>query len=520
MGKDKQSGSFLVRALGAVERAGNKLPSPVMLFVYCILIIIILSFILSVLGISANDPRPKFAGAILTVKNLVSIDGLIYMLTSVISNFVNFPPLGTVLVSMIGIGLAERSGLIEGALKGIVQVTPKKYITAIVVFSGVMSNVASEVGYIVLVPLGAIVFYGFGRHPLAGFAAAFAGVSGGYSANLLIGTVDPLLAGISQEAARFIDTDYIVGAQANWYFMGISTFLITILGTVVTDKIVEPALGTYDKSQARDKDSLVDLQPLNSLEKKALKVVGIECVGFFVLLFLSVYPGKGILLNQQTMSFTGSPFLSSIIAFVLIFFAMTGLTYGYITKNFHSSKDVIDSLFKTMSSMGPYVALTFFMAQFIAYFGYTNIAFVSAVSMAEFIKGIGSNGPVLLVSFIFIAAFANLFIGSASAKWALLAPVFIPMFMLLGYAPEVTQTAYRIGDSSTNIISPMMSYLVLILYAAQRYVKDYGIGGLVALMLPYSIVFLIAWTILLYVWVFLLGLPVGPGANTYFTMPQ
>lgn len=507
--------SILLKALGAVEKAGNKLPHPVMLFIYGIILVLALSYLFSLIGLSVEDPRK--AGVIISVKSLVGADGLIYILTHAISNFIGFAPLGTVLVSMLGIGIAERSGLIEATLKSLVQVTPKRLITMIVVFAGVVSNVAGELGYVVLVPLGAVIFYGFGKHPLAGLAAAFAGVSGGYSANLLIGTVDPLLAGLSQEAARFIDPTYTVGAEANWYFMVASTFLITILGTIVTEKIVEPMLGKYGNSQARDKIAN-EFDTLTPLEKRGLKVSGLVSIAFFGLLAWSVLPENGILLNQKTMTLAGSPFLHSIVPFVFLFFSINGIVYGYITKEYKSAEDVIDATTKSMGAMASYIVLSFFMAQFISYFGYTNLGLVLSISMAEGIKNIGANGPVLMISFIFIAAFANLFMGSASAKWALMAPIFIPMLMLLGYSPEVTQVAYRIGDSTTNIISPLMSYIGIILYSAQRYIKNFGLGNLLSLMLPYSLVFLIFWSVFFYLWVFVFGLPVGPGSPSEFIM--
>jgi aminobenzoyl-glutamate transport protein len=514
-GESVEKKSILLKLLGSVEKAGNKLPHPVMLFIYGIILVLVLSYLFSLIGLSVEDPRK--VGTNIVIKSLLGQDGLIYVLTHSISNFIDFAPLGTVLVSMLGIGIAERSGLIEASLKSLVQVTPKKLITLIVVFAGVISNVAGELGYIVLVPLGAVIFYGFGKHPLAGLAAAFAGVSGGYSANLLIGTIDPLLAGLSQEAARFIDPSYTVGAEANWYFMVASTFLVTILGTLVTEKIVEPMLGKYDSSQARDK-IINEFDSLTALEKKGLKISGLVSLIFFGLLAWSVLPEKGILLDQTTFLLAGSPFLHSIVPFVFLFFSINGIIYGYITKVYNNAEDVIDALVKSMGAMASYIVLAFFMAQFIAYFSYTNLGLFLSVSMANGIKEIGANGSVLMISFIFIAAIANLFMGSASAKWALMAPIFIPMLMLLGYSPEVTQVAYRIGDSTTNIISPLMSYIGIILYAAQRYIKNFGLGNLLSLMLPYSIVFLIFWSVFFYLWVFVFGLPVGPGSPSEFIM--
>lgn len=512
--------SFFIKTLKAIEYGGNKLPHPVLIFIYGILLILVLSFIFNFFGISVKDPRPesfpgRTADGLISAKSLLNEEGIRYILTTLIPNFISFAPLGTVLISMIGMGIAEKSGLIEASLKGLVQISSKRIITAIVVFAGIISNMAAEVGYIVLIPLGAMVFHSFGKHPIAGLGAAFAGVSGGYSANLLLGSVDPLLAGISQEAARFLAPGYHVGAESNWYFMFASVFLITILGTIVTEKIIEPMLGSYTSNQ---KEDITDFTQISKLEKKGLLFSGLFTVLFFIVLFLSIYPGKGILLNQKTMSLTASPFFASIVSFIFIFFAVNGIIYGFITNKFTKLNDIVNAMQSAMATLSGYIILAFFMAQFINYFAYTKLGIIFAISLADLVKQIGLSGSLFLVAFIFIIGFINLFMGSASAKWALLAPIFIPMFMLIGYSPELTQLAYRIGDSSTNIISPLMSYVPLIILAANKYIKDFGLGNLISLMFPYSVVFLIFWSVFLYVWVFLIGLPIGPEVESTFTI--
>ncbi len=523
MSADTKQNNTLVRLLSIVEKGGNKLPHPVMIFVYLIFIVVLSSFIFSVLDITVADPRPEGARGrtpegLIYVKSLLTGEGLRYILTNAVSNFVGFAPLGVVLVSLIGVGVAERSGLIEAALKSLVKVTPKKLVTLVVVFAGVCSNLAGELGYVVFIPLGAIIFLGFNRHPIAGVAASFAGVSGGYSANLLLGTLDPLLAGLSEEAAKIIDPSYTVGVEANYYFLFVSTFAITIIGTLVTEKIVEPMLGKYNNEGEGGKIKVV-VEKTTDLQKKALARTGLFLLFFAAMLAVSIWPGKGVLLNQDTMTLAGSAFLKSIVPFVFIFFVGAGLVYGFTAKTYRNSDDVINAMTESMKSMGAYIVLAFFMSQFINYFGYTNLGIILAVSLANFVQSIGLTGGGTVVALIFVSAFLNLFMGSASAKWSLLAPIFIPMFMLLSYSPEVVQLAYRIGDSATNIITPLNSYIGIILVAAQRYKNEtFGLGSLISVMLPYSIFFMIFWSVMFYLWVFVFGLPIGPGTPTNFIM--
>lgn len=524
MSETTKDSSFLVRLLGAIEKGGNKLPHPVMIFVYLIAIVAVGSFILSILNITVVDPRPegakgRTAEGLIYVNSLLTGEGLRYALVNAVPNFVKFAPLGVVLVSLIGVGIAERSGLIEATLKSLVKVTPKRLVTAVVVFAGVCSNLAGELGYVVFIPLGGIIFLGFKRHPIAGIAASFAGVSGGYSANLLLGTLDPLLAGLSTEAARIIDINYSVGIESNYYFLFVSTFAITLIGALVTDKIVEPMLGEY-KGEGEAGKIEAKVEKTTDLEKKALRNTGLFSVFFVALLVVSVLPqAGGVLLNQETMSLSGSPFFKSIVAFVFLFFSCAGIVYGYTAKVYKSSFDVINAMTDAMKTMGGYIVLAFFMAQFINYFAYTNIGIILAVSLANFVQYVGLTGGGTVVALIFVSAFLNLFMGSASAKWSLLAPIFIPMFMLLGYSPEAVQLAYRIGDSSTNIITPLNSYIGIILLTAQRYRNEtFGLGSLISVMLPYSVFFLLFWSVMFYLWTFVFGFPIGPGTPTHLNI--
>ncbi|PJG85054.1 AbgT family transporter [Conservatibacter flavescens] len=512
------------RFLRGVEWLGNLLPHPVILFMIMCVIVLAVSYIASALGVSAIDPRPegaagRSADGIIYVKNLISGEGLAQIVSNLVKNFTNFAPLGTVLVALLGVGIAERSGVISAALRGLVLKASRKLVTFTIVFAGIMSNTAAELGYVVLIPLAAMIFHALGRHPLAGLAAAFAGVSGGYSANLLLGTVDPLLSGITQEAARLIDPSYVVGSEANWYFMMVSTFLISILGYLVTEKIIEPQLGKYNPNDASDEEILNSkIEPLTALEKKGLLFAGLSAVIFALLLAWTIIPEDGVLRNPKTGRVAGSPFLHGIVVFIFVFFAVSGYVYGKITGSMKNNNDVVKAMSESMSSMGLYIVLVFFLAQLLAFFSWSNLGAIIAVKGADLLKELGLTGPLMLIGFILICATINLLMSSASAQWALTAPIFVPMLMLIGYAPEVIQTAYRIGDSTTNIITPMMSYFGLILAVAMRYKKDTGAGTLMAMMIPYSFAFMVGWSLLFYLWVFVFGLPVGPESATYYSV--
>lgn len=443
-----------------------------------------------------------------TVKavSLLNADGIRKMVSQAVSNFTSFAPLGTVLVAMLGVGVAEGTGLIQASLRKLVLSTPKRWITAVVVFAGVMSNIASDAGYVVLVPLGALVFLSFGRHPLAGLAAAFAGVSGGFSANLLVGPTDALLSGITQPAAQMMQANYSVPATSNFYFLFVSTFVITIVGTYVTEKIIEPRLGEYKGS------AVATMDKVTAEENRGLKWAGISILIYVIIILLLLLPQNGVLRNPETGSILeGSPFINGIVTLIALLFLIPGIAYGIASGTVKNDKDVVDAMSKAMASMGGYLVLAFVAAQFVNYFTWTNLGTILAVNGAKFLSNTGMTGITLIIGFIIVTAFINLFIGSASAKWAIMAPIFVPMLMQLGYTPEFTQVAYRIGDSTTNIISPLMSYFAVIIAFAKKYDEKIGIGTLVSTMLPYSLMFLVFWSVLLIIW-FLLGLPIGPGA--------
>jgi aminobenzoyl-glutamate transport protein len=499
------------RFLDVVERVGNALPDPTTLFALLALLIVLVSGVAAQFDIGVLHPT---TGKLIEPVSLLSVEGLHRILTGLVTNFTSFAPLGTVLVAMIGIGAAEVSGLIGALMRLLVLKSPRALLTPVVVFAGVMSNAASEVGYVLLVPLAALVFKAAGRHPVLGLAAAFAGVSGGYSANLVLGTIDPLLAGLSQEAARIIDPAYVVSPAANYYFLVVSTFLITGLGWWVTEKLVAPRLGQYvDTAAGEDAEAQAMVQPLTAAERRGLTFALVAFLVLGGLVLWGLLPADGYLRDPETGSVLHSPFLQGIVALIFFFGVGLGVAYGIGAGTVRNDRDVIRGMNQQMSTLGGYLVLVFFAAQFVAFFNWTNLGLILAVDGAEFLKSAGLSQVPLMVAFILLSATINLVMGSASAKWALMAPVFVPMFMLLGYPPEVTQAAYRVGDSVTNIISPMMSYFALIIAFVQRYIAKAGIGTLVSLMLPYSVTFLIGWTVLFALWI-AFGWPVGPGAPT------
>lgn len=506
--------------LSVIETVGNRLPHPIALFTIFSFAVVVLSAVCKMLGVSATGElivQGKLTETTVEAVSLLTKEGIAYMLTSAVDNFTSYAPLGMTLTAMLGVGIAEQSGLIHALLKGAMKVTPAKLVTPMVVFLGVMSNAASDAGYVILIPLGAMIFRAYGRHPMAGLAAAFAGVSGGFSANLLVGTVDALLAGISQTAVSLIDPNYHVAILGNYFFLAASTFLVTALGTFVTDKIVEPRLTAFHGEVLEAEDE--SLTVISEKEKKGIRNAAIVALAYVAVVVIACIPADSLFRNENgaLLGSPTSPFVDSVVVLITLLFLLPGLAYGKTVGVFKGEKEVCDALAKSMASMSSFIALAFISAQFINYFNYTKIGTIIALSGVSFFKRINIGLIPLIIIFILFSAFMNLFIGSASAKWNILAPVFIPMFMLLGYSPELCQLAYRVGDSCTNIITPMMSYYAVILVFAKRYDKEAGIGTLAATMLPYSITFLIGWTLMLIVWL-LAGLPIGVGTGIYYGM--
>ena len=404
---------------------------------------------------------------------------------------------------MIGIGVAEGSGLFTVLVRQLVLGAPPKLITAAIITAGIFSHLASEVGYVILIPLGAMIFHALGRHPLAGFAAAFAGVSAGFGSNFLIGSVDPILAGLSTSAAQIIDPTMDINPMVNYYFMFASAIMVIAVGTWITEKIVEPRLGKYTGNE-----KALEIEQITPLEKKGLRWAGIGTLIFIAVMAMTIIPENGLLRDPVTGSILRSPFFSGIIVGLLLLFFVPGIIYGIIVKTIKNDKDVIKHMTNSMKGMGSYIVLVFFAAQFIYWFNYSNLGLVLAIDGAQFLSNVGFTGIPLILTFLLLCAFLNMFMGSASAKWAIMAPVFVPMFMILGYHPGFTQAAFRIGDSVTNVITPMMSYFALIVTYAQHYDEKNGIGTIISLMIPYTVLFTLAWAIMITIWM-LLGIPVG-----------
>ena len=508
--------SLYNRCLNGIERVGNGLPHPVILFAIFALAIVVISAVCAALGVSATGnlvSNGELKETTVTTVSLLTKAGLAYMFTSAVNNFTTYAPLGMVLVAMLGVGVAEQSGMINSLLKNVVRVTPKMLLTPMIVFLGVMSNIASDAGYVILIPLGAMVFRACGRHPIAGLAAAFAGVSGGFSANLLIGTLDPLLAGITQTAVSIIDPAYKVQVMGNYIFLCASTFLITAIGTFITDKIVEPRLESFGGQLEGEEDE--SLTTVTDKEKKALRRAGIAALIFVVIIVAACIPADSFFRNEKGELLGNTPLVDSIVVLIALLFFIPGTVYGLCAGTFKNNKDVADAMTKSMASMGSFLALAFVSAQFINYFSYTKLGTIIALAGAAFLESINIGLIPLMIIYVIFSAFMNLFMGSASAKWNILAPVFVPMFMILGYSPELCQLAYRIGDSCTNIITPMMTYYAVIIMFAQRYDKKAGIGTITATMLPYSIAFLVCWTILLVIWL-TAGLPIGINTSIFY----
>lgn len=495
--------------LGAIERVGNKLPHPVMIFALLAGIVILVSELTYRLGVSVEyfDAAAEET-VLLEPVSMLSSEGIEHIFNSAVENFTGFAPLGNVLVALLGVGIAEWTGLIPTALKKMLSNVPNSLLTSMVIFVGLVSNIASDAGFVVVIPLGAIIFAGAGRHPITGLAAAFAGVSGGFSANLMIGPTDANLTGITNEALAGVGLEYETNVTANWFFIMASVVLLTVVGTWVTEKIVAPRLGEYEGEYTPDDD------PITEEENRGLRNALIALLLFLVVMAFLMIPSNAPLRAYDELegAYTLNNFLSQGLLFMIfLLFALPGAVYGKTTGKIKTSHDFVTGMRESMSSMGGYLVLAFFAAQFIDYFSFSNLGNILAVSGADLLESIGFVGLPLILSFIGLSAFLNLFIGSASAKWAIMAPVFIPMLYNLNISPEMTLMAYRIADSSTNIISPLMPYFPMVLMFIQRYDKKSGLGTLISMMISYTIAFLLAWTVLLVIW-YLIGLPLGPGA--------
>ncbi|MBX3366277.1 MAG: AbgT family transporter [Phycisphaeraceae bacterium] len=548
--------------LGLIERIGNALPDPALLFFYgCILIMVVshlgvvagwsvtpirmqevttqivdasgVPVIDAETGLPKTEPvidtrtgRPKTelieSGDPITARSLLSADGIYWCLANMVNNFVRFPPLGIVLVAMFGVGVAEKTGLFDTLIKGMALLVPQKLLTPAMIFIGIMANIASDAGYIVLPPLAAALYLASGRSPLAGIAAAFAGVSAGFSANLLIGGTDALIAGITTSNAHILDPNYDVDATANWYFLAASTVLLVAVGWAVAALIVEPRLKNRPADEGGPSpNAKIDLAAmrLTSTELKGLLWAGVALALFMAALgALILVPGAplhGAFLDTATGR-SSTRWVNAVVPIVLFAFLVPGAAYGAATGQIRSQKDVISCMIHAMRSMAPVITMAFFASQFIAFFTQSNLGQMLAIIGGTRLAEANLPASVVILGFILLVMFLNLLISSMSAKYVLVAPIFVPMFMMLGISPELTQAGYRVADSATNIITPMNAYMIIILAVMQKFAPRAGIGTLVSTMLPYSIAFALTWGIFIVIWM-QTGLPLGPGAPLHYS---
>lgn len=507
---------LLVRLLDGVERVGNRLPDPAVLFLVLMLAVWGLSALLSGVDFGETDPR---SGEALVVNNLLAGSSFTGFMATMVNTFVTFAPLGVVLVAMLGLGVAEHTGFIHAGLRAMLTVTPRRLLTPMLIAVGVLSHVAVDAGYVLVIPLGAVIFHAAGRHPLAGIAAAFAGVSGGFSATLGVpSSLDPLLAGLSQAAARIVDPAVVVNPLNNYFFTTASALLVILVGWAITDLVIEPRLrATPVDADAAGQPAMEALQPV---ERRGLAWAVLAMLAGLALLAATALPdgsawrapadapagAAGQLLVAQ------APLMQSIVPLIFLLFLLPGVVYGVLAGTLRSHRDVIAGMTQAMGGMGYYIVMAFFAAQFIYAFGQSNLGALLAIKGAKWLQAMGFPTGATLVGIVLLTATVNLVVGSASAKWALIGAIMVPMLMQLGISPDLTQAAYRVGDSSTNIVTPLMPYFPLIVVFCQRYVKSAGIGTLLALMVPYSFALLASWTaFLLAYWA--LGLPLGVGAS-------
>ena len=501
------------RFLDAIERVGNRLPDPAILFLLLLFVVWGISALLSPIEFAEIDPRTKLP---LDVRSQLTGTAMAEFLSRMVTTFTSFHPLGVVLVSLLGVGVAEHTGFINAGLKSLLGVTSPRLLTPMVVAVGILSHTAADAGYVLVIPLGGVIFYAAGRHPVAGIAAAFAGVSGGFSATFVPSSLDPLLAGLTQAAAQLLDPARTVNPLSNFYFTTASSLLIIAIGWIVTDRVIEPRLRSLPVDG--EVSEFATLQELGAAERRGLRAALIALALGIVALAAAAWPATSPL-RAPTGELTAAtaPLMLAIVPFIFLFFLVPGVVYGYVAGTVKTHRDVVTGMSKAMSTMGYYIVLAFFVSLFIYAFGQSNLGALFALKGASTLQALGLPPVVTILGIIVLTTMVNLFIGSASAKWALLAPVFVPMLMSLGLSPELTQAAYRVGDSSTNIITPLMPYFPLVVVYCQRYARTTGIGTLVSTMLPYSLSFLLVWTVFLTLY-WMSGIPLGLQAP--YTYPQ
>ena len=497
---DDTRGSFLKW----LERVGNKLPNPAILFLIFFMVLALCSYVLQLAGVTAVNLKTN---EIIHIRSLISAEGLDWLLTNLIKNYINFPPLGMIIVLTFGLGVASETGLLQTLIHHSMHNIPRKYVTLAVVFISLMSHIASDAAIVIMPPLAAMLFYSMGRHPLVGFACSLAAIYSGFTANILIVTTDVLLSGITTQAIRTIDATMTVTPIDNWYFMSFAVFYLTAVTTFITEKFVEPRMGVYDPAHAQENLTIPDVSPE---EKKALRHTLIAAVLYLAVVFLMAFPDNGLLRNPQTHSLLGSPLLRGVIPLLCGFLLTVGLTYGVSIGKIKNADDMIHCMTNAVKGLSGFLVMAFFIAQFIAAFAWTNMSTMIAMKGALFLKDVGMTGLPALICFMLFGQLLGLFTSSGSAVWALLSTVFVPMFMLLGYHPAFIQAAFRAGDGALNTVALVNPFLPLFLEIIRRYKKDSGIGTYLSLMMPYAMAFLVMWYALFIFW-YLTGWPVGSG---------
>jgi aminobenzoyl-glutamate transport protein len=507
---------FINKALNLIERAGNKLPDPAILFLVLMIFVWCLSWLMSGITFTEIDPR---SGSPIVVNNMLTGKAFAEFLSGMVTTFTGFAPLGIVLVAMLGVGVAEHAGFINAGLKTLLSFTPKKLLTPMMILVAILSHTATDAGYVLVIPIAGVIFYSAGRHPLAGIAAAFAGVSGGFSANFVPSGIDPLLQGFTQSAARIIDPAIELNPLNNWFFTGSSSILLILLGWYLTDKVIEPRLNANAPVDADAELPKGTMDPLNKKEKSSFYYSVLAMVVMLILLALWAMPASSALRSETgVLTDIKAPLMRSIVPIIFVVFLIPGVIYGYMSGTFTKTKEVIDSMSKSMHGMSYYIVMAFFCALFIDAFTKSNIGALLALKGADGLRSLQLPSQVTIVGIVFLTSFVNLFIGSASAKWALMSPILVPMLMQLGISPDLTQAGYRVGDSVSNIITPLMPYFPLVVVFCHKYVKSTGIGTLVSIMLPYTITFIICWTIYLLIY-WGLDIPLGL-QSTYEYLPK
>ena len=498
--------------LATVERVGNMVPHPAIIFFILIGIVIVLSAIFGLMGTTVTyEGYDAALGDIVeqttSVRSLLAPDGIRFMLTSPVANFLGFTGVGVILVAMIGVGLAEESGLIATLVRKLVAAAPRSIFTFMIVMVGVLSSIAADAGYLVLVPLAAAAFHSLGRHPLAGLAAGFSGVAAVFLVNVFVTPTDALLVEVTNDAIRAVNPAEQISVVGNLFFMIASSIIMAIICTVLTERFVEPRLGAYTGGVPVEES-----KGLSAAEERGLKFAGRALLGYVVVLALLTAPPLpwSVLRNQETGGImAGSPFMSGLIILISLLFLVVGYAYGRGAGTIENVTAAIGLIVKTWSNLAGMIFLLFVIANFIAFFNYTNLATVLAVNLADFLQTTALGPSAYIVLFVIVVALIDIILTGALAKWAILAPVFVPLFMRLGGDPDLVLAAYRVGDSPMNVITPLNVYLAVMVGFAQKYQKDAGIGTIVALMLPYTVVLLVLWTLMLIAW-YAFGLPLGP----------